>query len=131
VAGYQTWKQLGRQVRAGEKGIAILAPCGRRCRNDDNDRDDNDGDDNDAAAAHSEAKRGRYVIRGFRVVHVFDPLSRESPRDSFLRALGRRQRLRQVEHVADAEGGPWHCKARIGLSPPASVLLAVTIRVCQ
>lgn len=28
VAGYQTWlKQFGRQVRKGEKGITILAPC--------------------------------------------------------------------------------------------------------
>jgi hypothetical protein len=26
VAGYQTWRKLGRQVRKGEKGIAILAP---------------------------------------------------------------------------------------------------------
>ena len=26
VAGYKTWQQLGRQVRKGEKGIAILAP---------------------------------------------------------------------------------------------------------
>lgn len=27
VAGYNTWKQLGRQVKRGEKGIMILAPC--------------------------------------------------------------------------------------------------------
>ena len=27
VAGYTTWKELGRYVRKGEKGIAILAPC--------------------------------------------------------------------------------------------------------
>lgn len=27
VAGYGTWKELGRQVKKGEKGIMILAPC--------------------------------------------------------------------------------------------------------
>ncbi|HVE47717.1 MAG TPA: ArdC family protein, partial [Acidimicrobiales bacterium] len=32
VAGYQTWKRLGRQVQAGSKGIAILAPCVYRRR---------------------------------------------------------------------------------------------------
>jgi hypothetical protein len=26
VAGYQTWRRLGRYVRQGEKGIAIVAP---------------------------------------------------------------------------------------------------------
>lgn len=30
VAGYNTWKQLGRQVKRGEKGIQILAPCSFR-----------------------------------------------------------------------------------------------------
>jgi len=30
VAGFGTWKQLGRQVRRGENGIAILAPVTRR-----------------------------------------------------------------------------------------------------
>ncbi|GAA5010442.1 ArdC family protein [Actinopolymorpha pittospori] len=29
VAGYQTWRSRGRQVRPGEKGLAILAPTGR------------------------------------------------------------------------------------------------------
>ena len=27
VAGYKSWQQKGRQVRKGEKGITILAPC--------------------------------------------------------------------------------------------------------
>ena len=27
VAGYTTWKKLGRQVKRHEKGIQILAPC--------------------------------------------------------------------------------------------------------
>ena len=27
VAGYKTWQKLGRQVRKGEHGIRILAPC--------------------------------------------------------------------------------------------------------
>src|SRR3954464_8260433 len=34
VAGYETWKALGRQVSKGEKGIAILAPLLRRSRPD-------------------------------------------------------------------------------------------------
>ncbi len=27
VAGFRSWQSLGRQVRKGERGIAILAPC--------------------------------------------------------------------------------------------------------
>lgn len=69
VAGYQTWKQLGRQVRAGAKGIAILAPCRYRSRSDDND----DGD------VQPEAQPGRTVLRGFRVVHVFDISQTDGP----------------------------------------------------
>src|SRR5215472_11354639 len=32
VAGYRTWQSLGRQVRRGERGIRILAPCVYRRR---------------------------------------------------------------------------------------------------
>lgn len=35
VAGFHTWRQLGRQVRKGEKGIRILAPIVRRLAADD------------------------------------------------------------------------------------------------
>jgi hypothetical protein len=34
VAGYRAWQRLGRQVRKGEKGIAIMAPIVRRSDDD-------------------------------------------------------------------------------------------------
>ncbi|MBW3643399.1 MAG: ImmA/IrrE family metallo-endopeptidase [Actinobacteria bacterium] len=59
VAGFQTWRKVGRQVRRGEKGIAILAPVVTRAA---------------AVNADDEAQRPELVrlLRGFRVVHVFD-----------------------------------------------------------
>jgi hypothetical protein len=53
VAGFQTWKTLGRFVRRGEKGIAILAPIVRRQR----------------THATDEPERG---VVGFRAAYVFD-----------------------------------------------------------
>ena len=50
VAGYTTWKKMGRQVTKGERGISILAPCIYK------DTDDQD----------------KKVLRGYRVVPVFD-----------------------------------------------------------
>ena len=52
VAGFQTWRTLGRFVRKGEKGIAIMAPIiGRR----------RDAGDDDAKS-----------VLGFRAAYVFD-----------------------------------------------------------
>jgi len=52
VAGFQTWRTMGRFVRKGEKGIAILAPIiGRR----------RDAGDDDAKG-----------VLGFRATYVFD-----------------------------------------------------------
>ena len=81
VAGYQTWKRLGRQVQAGSKGIAILAPCVYRRRGAD-----------DAAPttapvdSTTESAGAARVLRGFKVVHVFaqrdttgDPLPEVAP----------------------------------------------------
>lgn len=39
VAGYRRWQQLGRQVRRGEHGIAILAPCTRTVTDPDTGED--------------------------------------------------------------------------------------------
>ena len=62
VAGFQTWRTMGRFVRKGEKGIAILAPIVGRRR---------DAGDDDAKA-----------VLGFRAAYVFDGLSRDSTRES-------------------------------------------------
>ena len=45
VAGYRTWQTLGRQVRRGQRGIAILAPCTYKAGGDD----ESDSDDEPAA----------------------------------------------------------------------------------
>ena len=61
VAGFHTWRKLGRWVKKGEQGIAIFAPMVGRRRRDDNGNpaaEDNDGN-------------ARQLF-GFRVVHVFD-----------------------------------------------------------
>ena len=54
VAGFQTWRTMGRFVRKGEKGIAILAPIVGRRR---------DASEDDAKA-----------VLGFRAAYVFDQL---------------------------------------------------------
>jgi hypothetical protein len=56
VAGYKAWQSLGRQVRKGEKGIQILAPCVYSRKPEEGEEE-------------SEPLR---VLRGFRVAHVFD-----------------------------------------------------------
>lgn len=58
VAGYQAWKQVGRQVRRGERGLMIIAPIVYRDRNDISENADADA-------------QGRRLV-GFRAVHVFD-----------------------------------------------------------
>jgi antirestriction protein ArdC len=60
VAGYRTWQELGRHVKKGEHGIAILAPLIYRAKADDED-----------AQAQDQHHRPS-VLRGFKVVHVFD-----------------------------------------------------------
>lgn len=64
-AGLRTWNRLGRYVRKGEHGIAILAPCVRRGKRDNaaehaahpSARDDSDADE---------------TVVGFRGAYVFD-----------------------------------------------------------
>jgi hypothetical protein len=73
VAGFHTWKALGRSVERGQRGYAILAPVSSRtrlARGADGttralDRRDDVGDD-------AELLRGPVVLRGFTVAHVWD-----------------------------------------------------------
>ena len=47
MAGYRTWKKLGRQVKKGEKAIRILAPIVRwkKCQEKQEDQQDNEEED--------------------------------------------------------------------------------------
>ncbi|HEY6798067.1 MAG TPA: ArdC-like ssDNA-binding domain-containing protein, partial [Kineosporiaceae bacterium] len=56
VAGYETWKALGRQVNRGEKGIAILAPIVRRRAEPPPDAPDDE----------------QPILTGFRITYVWD-----------------------------------------------------------
>jgi hypothetical protein len=83
VAGFEAWKALGRHVRKGERGIAILAPMTfTRPTTDDTTSNDTTpngdaGTTADIGAAHGDGGTVRTFTR-FKVVHVFDPLSRDS-----------------------------------------------------
>ncbi len=58
VAGFHRWLELGRHVRRGEKGIAILAPIVRRMKVEDE--------------ATGEQRVIATAPQAFRVVHIFD-----------------------------------------------------------
>jgi hypothetical protein len=63
VAGFYAWKELGRFVKRGEKGIQILAPMvGQRRRKDTTEQEQN---------TNRETKPAPVLI-GFRAVYVFD-----------------------------------------------------------
>ena len=63
VAGFRKWNEFNRYVKKGEKGIKILAPCIYKV-------DKEDGD-NKTEQTNKDDEEER-VLKGFRVVHVFD-----------------------------------------------------------
>jgi len=70
VCGFRRWQGMGRQVRKGERGIAILAPCSYKV---------SPTADGEQATGPAEASQPgpdgvepRRQLRGFRVAHVFD-----------------------------------------------------------
>ena len=67
VAGFQRWKQLGRYVKSGEKGIAILAPLTFRKKRDG----DAEGEDH-SSSEEDNPKKPKRRIAGFKVAYVFD-----------------------------------------------------------
>jgi hypothetical protein len=98
VAGYRAWQRLGRQVRKGEKGIAILAPCVYRTKTEPED----DGEPR-------ELRR----LRGFRVAHVFDIAQTEGEPIEGLDAV--RPQLLEGEAPAGIVGCPGHRRRGGGL----------------
>ncbi len=71
VAGFATWRALGRTVERGQHGYMILAPC----RYDRRVALDADGSarrlDRGDVAADGERVESRRILAGFRVEHVF------------------------------------------------------------
>ncbi len=62
VAGFHTWKELGRFVKKGEKGIQILAPMISKRRKNDEQQE----------YTPSEVTKPAPFLIGFRAVYVFD-----------------------------------------------------------
>ena len=82
VAGYRSWQSLGRHVRPGEHGIAILAPCIYKNAPTSASATESANDSGGSSARSAAERPGQprptgdsanaRVLRGFRVVHVFD-----------------------------------------------------------
>ncbi len=81
VAGYETWKSLGRQVVKGENGIQILAPVLRRT-GDHEDPDNRQastqasgregGPPADISAGQAAGRERARQLAGFRIAYVWD-----------------------------------------------------------
>jgi antirestriction protein ArdC len=87
VAGFQTWKKLGRNVKKGAKGIAILAPCLYRRKSDPENED-----------SPTVQKLG-----GFKVAYVFDYSATEGeplPTLQYAAAAGGEELLPRLEAAA-------------------------------
>ncbi len=119
VAGLRTWNSLGRRIRKGERRIAILAPCTYR--------PDSAMPDTMSPASpvgQPEPAATARVLRGFRVVHVFDiaqtdgmPLPEVTPEP--LTGPAPAQLWQRLLHVTEADGyrverGP--CAGAYGLT---------------
>ena len=100
VAGYETWRSLGRHVRKGEKGIRILAPVTVRRADDLADEDET---------------RAPQTATRFRVVHVWDysqtdgeALAENPCRDLRMTTEAGRDLYARLLDIARAEGIPVH-----------------------
>lgn len=70
VAGYKQWQKLGRWVKKGEKGLAILAPILRRPSQDSAEADSSS--ETDQTSDPSPSAPPPPTVVGFRTVTVFD-----------------------------------------------------------
>ena len=72
VAGYNTWKSLGRQVKQGEKGIMILAPCNFQAYLELEKKDPKTGQTLIGADGQPETVKKPISPNRFKIAHVFD-----------------------------------------------------------
>lgn len=72
VAGIRTWNSLGRRVKRGEHGIAILAPCVYPALPGSSSEESTVDAGASPSGEPSASTRPERHLRGFRLVHVFD-----------------------------------------------------------
>ena len=79
VKGYKAWNQLGRYVKKGSRGLAILAPCFRK-------PDKMEQEEEIFYQKSEDEKKKERVISGFRVTYVYDIADTEGS-DEYLPVL--------------------------------------------
>jgi len=80
VKGYKAWNKLGRYVKKGSKGLAILAPCFRKV-------EEFKEPENKAEYQYAEAeKEMKRVLSGFKITYVYD-ISSTDGSDEYLPIL--------------------------------------------
>lgn len=79
VKGYKAWNQLGRYVKKGSRGLAILAPCFRKT-------DKKEQEEEIFYQKSEDEKKNKRVISGFRVTYVYDIADTEGS-DEYLPVL--------------------------------------------
>jgi antirestriction protein ArdC len=93
VAGFRAWQGMGRQVRKGEKGIAILAPMVRKI----------EASTSETGTSSDEERR----VVGFRTVYVFDVAQTDGDQlpeaPVSLPVGGRQADYMALQDLADAE----------------------------
>lgn len=72
VAGYGTWKRLGRQVKRGEKGILILSPCSFRATLEREKIDAQTGQTLYGPDGNPLTEKVKISPNRFKIAHVFD-----------------------------------------------------------
>jgi len=72
VAGLRSWQSMGRQMRKGERGIAILAPCTHRRKTSRSTTDNTRQAPQDEGGGPAEPAVSGRQRWGSRVVYVFD-----------------------------------------------------------
>jgi hypothetical protein len=72
IAGFQTWKAMGRMVDKGQHGYAVLAPIVSRPRRAPGAEGAAEALSRDDGSQLSEGQVPSRVLRGFRVEHVFE-----------------------------------------------------------
>lgn len=66
VKGYKSWNQLGRYVKKGAKGLAVLAPCIKKVE------EFAEPDDKSVYADEQGKKVTKRIVSGYRIVYVYD-----------------------------------------------------------